>query len=278
MLRSHSFIAVLALAALSLGICPAASAETASAATTVLAQKSVCTTENAAFTEDDLSGFTSPCAAQPRTLIVETVYFQNASRYGGTALAAYPLVRLRTGLVRNLELVIDPPSQVAESGLRGLGLYPTTRLGYGMNYTLAANTRMASSFGVEMLPPSSRFNIDERQPKYVFDFTFGYKIGRHAVVSAIASGASSHLVGFGRIAPSAAVRFAYDAGHRTQISTDIGARVVARGNVTQGYSDIALNEVLRKNISWAVGLGTTFNPVGNAKAHYLASGFNFHLK
>lgn len=278
MLRSHSFIAVLALAALSLGICPAASAETASTATTVLAQKSVCTTENSAFTEDDLSGFTSPCAAQPRTLIVETVYFQNASRYGGTALAAYPLVRLRTGLVRNLELVIDPPSQVAESGLRGLGLYPTTRLGYGMNYTLAANTRMASSFGIEMVPPSSRFNIDERQPKYVFDFTFGYKIGRHAVVSAIASGSSSHLVGFGRIAPSAAVRFAYDAGHRTQISTDIGARVVARGNVTQGYSDIALNEVLRKNISWAVGLGTTFNPVGNAKAHYLASGFNFHLK
>jgi len=79
---------------------------------------------------------------------------------------------------------------------------------------------MASSFGVEMVPPSSRFNIDERQPKYVFDFTFGYKIGRHAVVSAIASGSSSHLVGF----------------------------------------------------------GTTFNPVGNAKAHYLASGFNFYLK
>jgi hypothetical protein len=244
----------------------------------VLLQNNACTSHSSAFTEDDLSGFTSPCAVQPGSLLVETVYYQNASRVGGTALAAYPLVRLRTGLVRHLELVVDPPSQVAESGLHGIGLYPTTHLGYGLNYTLASNARMASGFGVEIVPPSSRFQVDERQPKYIFDFTLGYKVGRRATVSAIATGASSHIVGFGRIAPAAAVRFAYDAGQRTQISTDIGARVVARGNVTQGYSDISLNEVLRKNLTWGVGLGTTFNPVGNAKAHYLASGFNFHVK
>lgn len=275
MLRTHPVIAVAAFAVLSLAIARPVSAASATAA---LLQNNACTSHSSAFTDDDLSGFTSPCAVAPGSLLVETVYYQNASRVGGTALAAYPLVRLRTGLVRNLELVVDPPSQVAESGLHGLGLYPTTRLGYGLNYTFASNARMASSFGVEMVPPSSRFQVDERQPKYVFDFTFGYKVGRRTTVSAIATGSSSHLVGFGRIAPAAAVRFAYDAGQRTQISTDIGARVVARGNVTQGYSDISLNEVLRKNISWGVGLGTTFNPVGNAKAHYLASGFNFHLK
>jgi hypothetical protein len=206
------------------------------------------------------------------------VYYQNASRVGGTALAAYPLVRLRTGIVPRLELVVDAPSQVAESGLHGLGLYPTTHLGYGLNYTLKSDAHMASAFRVEMVPPSSRFQVDERQPKYIFDFTIGFKVGRRGTLSGIATGSSSHLVGFGRIAPGAAVRVAYEAGHRTQISTDIGARVVARGNVTQGYGDVAINELLRKNVTWSVGLGTTFNPVHDAKAHYLASGFNFHLK
>ena len=276
--RHHAIIAVLACAFLSLAVCAPASAETEISPDTILTSANACNSQNAVFTEDDLSGFPSPCAAQPKTLIVETVYYQNASKEGGTALAAYPMVRLRTGIVRNLELLVDPPSQVAESGLRGLGLYPATHLGYGLNYTMRSTPRFASGFGVEVVPPSSRFQVDERQPKYVFDFTFGYKVGRRGTVSGLVSGSSSHLVGFGRIAPSAAMRFAYDAGHRTQISTDIGARVVARGNVTQGFSDIALNELLRKNITWGVGLGTTFNPVGDAKAHYLASGFSFHLK
>lgn len=276
MSRHRSILAVVLFAIISLVNAAPASAATENGGT-VFAPNSACASQNAAFTEDDLSGFTSPCAAQPKTLIVETVYFQNASKVGGTALAAYPLVRLRTGIVRNLELVVDPPSQVAESGLHGLGLYPTTHLGYGLNYTMHATSRFASGVGIEVVPPNSRFQVDARQPKYIFDFTAGYRVGRRATLSAMATGSSSHLVGFGRIAPSATVRFAYDAGHRTQISTGFGARVVARGNVTQSYGDIAVNEVLHKNITWAIGLGTAFNPVRNAKAHYLASGFNFHL-
>jgi hypothetical protein len=256
-----------------------AAAPAVAATDTLATSNNACASQNAAFTEDDLSGITSPCAAQPGTLLVETLYFQNASRTGGTALAAYPLVRLRTGIVHNLELVIDPPSQVAESGLHGLGVYPVTRLGYGLNYTLGSNGHSASGFGVEMQPPSSRFSVDERQPKYIFDYTFSMSAGRRGTISAIASGESSHLVGFGRIAPAGAVRYAYDASARTQISTDIGARVVARGARAQAYSDIALNQRLRKNITYTFGLGTTFNGMINAgKAHYMASGFNFHLK
>lgn len=275
MFRIHSFLIAFVFMCLCAGM---ATPAFAAATETVLSQKNVCTLQNSAMTEDDLSGFTSPCAVRPGSLIVETVYFQNASKEGGTALAAYPLVKIRTGIVRNLELVIDPPSQVAESGLHGLGLYPTTRLGYGMNYTIATTSRSAFGVGVEVVPQSSRFNVDERQPKYVFDFTFGTRVGARATVSALVSGSSSHLVGFGRIAPSATMRVAYDIGKRSQIMTDVGARVVARGTVAQGFGDISLNEVLRKNITWSIGLGTTFNPVGNAKAHYLASGFNFHFK
>jgi hypothetical protein len=238
-----------------------------------------CTSQNPAFIEDDPSGFISPCAALPGTLIVETLYSQNASRLGGTALAAYPLVRLRTGVLPRLELVLDPPSQIAESGLRGLGLYPITRFGYGADYTIASNGTLASGFGVEVQPPSSLFNVDERQPKYIFDITAGYRVGRATTVSAIATGSSSHLVGFGRIAPAAAIRTAFDAGSRTQLSTDLGERVVARGARAQAFGDFALHQRLHKNSSFVFGLGTTFNGFVNAgKAHYMAAGFNFHLK
>lgn len=245
----------------------------------VMTQNTACSSLNTAFTEDDLAGIGSPCAVQHGQLLIETLYFQNASRTGGTALAAYPLVRLRTGIVRNLEVQIDPPSQVAESALHGLGAYPVTRFGYGLNYTIASQSRFAASFGAEMQPPSSKFNVDERQPKYIFDFTFGYRAGRRGTISAMASGDSSHLVGFNRIAPAGVVRYAYDASARTQVSADLGARVVSRGRVAQSFGDFELNQRLRRNITYTFGLGTTFNGMINAgKAHYMASGFNFHLK
>ncbi len=238
---------------------------------------SACSTQNPAFTTDDLSGVASPCVVTPGSLLIETLYYQNASRIGGTALAAYPLFRLRSGIVRRVELVVDLPSQIAESGLNGAGLYPRTQMGYGLNYTAIANARLAAAFGAEVMPPSSRFTVNEAQPRYVIDFTVGYHLLPHATLSAIASGSSSRQVGFNQVFPAAAVRMAYDSSVATQFSTDVGARVVTRHSVAQAYGDIAVSERLRKNCTFAVGLGTTFNPVSNAKAHYLASGLNFHL-
>jgi hypothetical protein len=185
---------------------------------------------------------------------------------------------LRTGLLRNLELVVDPPSQVAESGLHGAGLYPTTSLGYGLNYTLKSTARMALGVGAEAVPQNSRFVPNEHQSKYLFDLTAGWQLSRRTTISALATGTSSATVGFNRIMPAATVRVSYEAGPRTSISTDIGARLAARNSVAQSYGDIALVQRLRKNINYAIGLGSAFNPVGNSKAHYLASGFNFHLK
>jgi hypothetical protein len=236
-----------------------------------------CTTENPAFVTDDLSGIQAPCAAAPGTLLVEMLYFQNASRVGGTALAAYPLFRLRTGIVHRLEAVIDTPSQVAESGLHGLGLSPTTHHGYGLNYTFVADARLASAIGFELVPPSSRFNVNESQPRYVIDMTAGFHLMRGVTLSAIATGTSSSNVGFERVNPAAALRLAYDTSARTQISADLGARILVRHGAAQNYGDVAVNERLRRNLTFDVGLGTTFNPVSNAKAHYLASGFNLHL-
>ncbi len=189
----------------------------------------------------------------------------NASRVGGTALAAYPLFRLRTGIVHHLEAVVDLPSQIAESGLNGAGLYPRTQLGYGLSYTAVSNARLAAAFGAEVMPPSSRFTVNETQPRYVIDFTVGYHVLPRATLSAIATGSSSRQVGFNQVNPAAAIRMAYDSSVATQFSTDVGARVVTRHSVAQSYGDVAVSERLRKNMTFAVGLGTTFNPVSNAK-------------
>lgn len=237
-----------------------------------------CATQNPAFMNDDLSGIASPCAVDPGTLIVEMLYYQNASRVGGTALAAYPLFRLRTGIVKHLEALIDTPSQIAMSGLDGAGLYPTTHPGYGLNYTFASNARMAAAFGVEVLPPSSRFVVDQSQPKYVLSLTAGYRLNPHTTLSGMVTGSSSRNVGFERVTPGVAFRLAFDAGPRTQISTDLGSRITQRHGAAQSYGDVAVNQRLRKSVTFAIGLGTTFNVVSNAKAHYLASGFNLKVK
>jgi hypothetical protein len=249
------------------------------ASQTLLSSTAACASQDPSFTDDDPSGFISPCAAPAGTLTIETLYYQNASRVGGTALAAYPLVRLRTGLTHHLELVLDPPSQVAESGLRGTGLYPITRFGYGLDYTLTSTTNTASGLGLEVQPPSSLFNVNERQSKYIFDYTFGYRLTNRVTLSAIATGASSHIAGFALFTPAAAIRGAFDADPRTEISTDLGERFVAHGGHAQSFSDLALNQKLHKNINYTLGLGTTFNGFTSVgKAHYIATGFNFDLK
>ena len=146
-----------------------------------------------------------------------------------------------------------------------------------MKYTFVYGSRVAAAVGAEALPPSSRFTVNQAQPKYVLDITAGYQLFARATLSAMATASSSRQVGLEQVSPAAALRMAYDSSTSTQISTDIGTRVIDRHLVPQSYGDVSLNERLRKNVNFAIGVGTTFNPVSNAKAHYLASGFNWHL-
>lgn len=243
-----------------------------------VASLNACATANPALTTDDLGGIPAPCAAARGTLAIETLYYQNASRVGGTALAAYPLFRLRTGIVRNLEAVVDTPSQIAMSGPNGIGLYPTTRLGYGLSYTFESTARTAIAFGAEMLPPNSRYTVDQAQPQYVLGLSAGIVLGKRWTLSAMLNGTSSPSVGLNRVNPAAAVRVAYSAGDDTQITAGFAKRVVVRRSAAQSSFDLAVNRRLCKNLTFDVGLGTTLNPVSNAKAHYLASGFNFLVK
>ena len=72
-------------------------------------------------------------------------------------------------------------------------------------------------------------------------------------------------------------RAAYDLRPDVQLSTDLGTRIVTRHAVAQSFGDFAVTRRFDRHLSFTVGLGTTFNAVNDAKAHYLASGFNYRL-
>jgi len=226
---------------------------------------------------DDLGGFISPCALPPGKLAVDAVYLQNASSIGGTALAAFPMVRLRTGALRRVQLMIDAPAQIAESKPGGGGLWPITHAGYGLDYTFMQTRRAAVAIQTEVLPPATPWAPSQSQPKYQFGLASDYQISPRFAVGVSASGTSSGSVGFERVLPGLEVRSAFDATPNTQIVTGLGTRIAGKHEVAQSLGNVAVNQRLYKNVLLGVGLGTSFNAVANAKVHYLASGMSFRF-
>ena len=228
------------------------------------ALRNVCGTSNPSFTTDDLSGITSPCATAPGSVLIEMLYFRNASRVGGTALAAYPLVRIQTGIVRNLEFVLDTPSQVAMSGEAGAG--PTDD---ACRLRIELRLCVECAFGRVVRHGTRSAEFALRRGSVAIEIS-AYRILRVPHRSPHHAHRQRHrnLVArsrFNRIKPAATVRLAYDLSPKTQLSGDFGARIVTRGTVAQSYGDVAINQRLHKDVTFAVGLGTTFNSVSNQR-------------
>lgn len=240
-----------------------------------VAVTNLCSTADHFALSEDLSGTWSPCTMRPGSVFAAVTYLQNASAVGGTALAAYPMLHLRTGITKDLEFVFQSPSQIAESGLHGIGLYPMTHLGYGLRYTLRQTDRFAVALLGETLPPMSRFSPNHVQSKYLFGLTAEYVVNPKLALGFATNGTSSSRVGFQRILLSATTRAAYNVTPVTQISADLGTGVVSKRMVWQTFGDISVNQALRDNLAFNVGVGSAFNAVSNVKAHYLASGFTY---
>ena len=224
---------------------------------------------------DDLSGTWSPCATPRGSLVTESAYIQNASAVGGTNYAAYPMIDLRTGVFPRIEFAFHTPSQIAESGPRGIGLYPSTHLGYGLRYEAFDSSRLTVAVASDVLPPVSRFSPNNAQSRYVFGVTSLYEVTQRVSLGIASSGTSSGTVGFQRVLPSAALRAGYIFGSSTELSSDVGSRFPARTSGPQSYSDVAVDQLLTGKLFLKAGAGTTFNEAMGSKAHYLAAGFNY---
>ena len=218
------------------------------------------------------------CTLPRGELLVESQYFQNASAVGGTALAAYPLFRLRSGATSRLELLLDSPSQVAQSGVGGAGLYLRTNPGLGVNYALVGAGRLSLTAGAEVQPPVDRYSPDcGQQPKYTLHFAGLYQVDSTFALTGFVGASTSRRVGVTRDFPGASVGAKIHADQQTDVSIDVGSRFIARLAHPQSFGDISVERLFGKRIAVDVGLGTSFNPVIDTKSHYLAAGVNFRL-
>lgn len=223
---------------------------------------------------DGLNDSPSSCTILPGMLLIESLYYQNASKIGGTALAAYPMFRVRTGITKRLEFTLDTPSQVAESGLAGAGLYPCSRAGYGLKYAFAETMNSEIAIGLQQRPPPSRFTPSLTQAKYTFDLTGGFHLSQRLKLNALLGGTTSGKVGFQHIFPMVTAGLGIRLDERDELSVDLGTRFIARHTWPQSFGDISITRLVSPNLAVDVGLGTAFNPVSDTKAHYLAAGFN----
>ncbi len=59
------------------------------------------------------------------------------------------------------------------------------------------------------------------------------------------------------------------------LAGDVGERLITRRAAVQSYADVGVTRSIDRKLAWTIGLGTAFNSVDNAKAHYLATGLAF---
>jgi hypothetical protein len=236
----------------------------------------LCTNAPLLIIADGPSDMPSACTVAKGSFLAEGLYYQNASRFGGTALAAYPLMRMRVGVAQRTEFALDAPSEIAESGFAGAGVYTKTEPGYGLDYTFAEPARADFSLRAEEEPPASRFTPSQAQPKTSVDITSGYHLSDRFTVSTLLGESDGYTTSTmqrtERWFPISVFDLAFLADQRTQISTDFGGKTIMRRASAQAFGDISVARLLSRNLALNLGLGTTFNPVAGTKAHYLALG------
>jgi hypothetical protein len=218
----------------------------------------------------------SPCVVKHRRVAVETTYYQNASKVGGTALAAFPEVRVRYGLVPRAELFYDASSEIAVSGERGSGVYYMTHPGLGARFEVARAGGVLYSLSAEGHPPLSALANLHLIP--IFD--------AHAAANWSASGRNDFAAqagylnfetAFTRNQRSSAFG-AFSATHglngRTWATMELGFQSHATWNARSQTSGIfSLQRSLSETSMMNLELGTAFNAAGNSKPHYLGFGF-----
>jgi hypothetical protein len=214
----------------------------------------------------------SPCIVWAGNFLVETLYYQNASKVGGTALAAYPLLGFEAGLTRRVDVVLDLPSQIAESGRNGAGIYPRSHATYGLRYGFAQTERFALTAGIAVVPPASVYAPNETQAKFELDVDSAFQLTPNVTIEARSQGATSHTAGIGRILPEQDLGADIALSKSTVIVPDLGLRSVTAHGHAQSFGDLCVKHLLGRRIVFDAGIGTAFDQVDHAKTHYVAAG------
>lgn len=222
----------------------------------------------------------APCVAPKNRFVLETNYYQNASKAGGSALAAYPEVRMRYGAANHLELFLDGPSEIAKSGLKGRGIYVMAPVGYGATYEFARVRGVSYSLTAENRPPLQPLaNI------YLMPLS-----DVHMSATWSGSGRRTYGAEFGvleyesvrrhsnhRGSSIAAFSVTQEVNRRTFVTAELSDQFRALGgNAPQASATLSMQRLLTQHFVFNLEGGTTFNAKGDSKPHYWGFGLIYH--
>jgi hypothetical protein len=219
----------------------------------------------------------TPHVISPHRVSLETTYYQNASKAGGSAVAAFPGARFRYGALQNLEFVYDAPSEIAKSGLKGAGVYYMTHPGYGMNYEFARTGPVAYTLSGEIDPPLTALANTRLIPAsdaalaatYFSGDFMEYKAEVGTLGYTEAAQRWRH-----RSSPVAALFATRSFDAKTSLTAAIDQQSRAYfGTGAQTSGIVGLRRALSTQTFVNVEVGSAFNAAGRSKPHYLAFGF-----
>lgn len=222
-------------------------------------------------------GKVNACIATLHRFILETTYYQNASRVGGTALAAFPEARIRYGLAPRIEAFVDYPSEIAKSGDRGTGVYFMTGAGVGAKIGLGEFHGALLSLSGEEHPPLSALANTAIVPDSLYNLYANWS-PRRAWLLGASLGSYSYTqsnIGFAHVVtPTAAFSLSHDLSVRYGITAELATQSVAAfGGSAQSSGTIAIQRVIDPHLIFSFELGTAFNASAGSKPHYMGFGF-----
>lgn len=220
----------------------------------------------------------TPCIVRRGQIVIESMYYQNASREGGTALAAYPEATFRVGISPRLELFVDAPSDVAKSGNHGEGVFYFTHPGFGLKALLSSSSTFASSLSVETRPQLHALAHLSLLPVADATLTASWMpLHSGLVVTAQAGAFLFRQRGMGhdqRTATTFGIGITAPVMKKTWLSLQLNSiSKAAMNSSAQSTGTLSFQHEIGRNVLANVQLGTAFNASGHTKAHYLGVGF-----
>lgn len=218
------------------------------------------------------------CVVPRGQSVIDITYYQNASKVGGTALAAYPEATIRFGVARNLEMFVDAPSDVAKSGLDGLGVFYFTHPGFGLKAQLMQTRVFASSFSVETRPQLNALSHMSLVPLAEAALTGSWAPPRSNLILTAQGGAFwFRQRGMGhaqRTSATFALAVTAPVAHKTWLTLQLRSiSAAAMNSAAQTSGTLSVQHEFGRNVLISAQLGTAFNAAGHSKAHYLGFGF-----
>ncbi len=206
--------------------------------------------------------------------MLETGYYQNASRVGETNIAAYPQARVDYGVAQNVEVFYDVPNEIAES-VRSVPSYTMTGGGFGMSYETIPSHGLQYSLSGQISPPSAALSNPQLLPDASVNAAAAWS-GSDALHYGIYVGtfAFSQHGRHGRHSSPETGLFATQALDAKTLLTS-ALNVQSRsflGASAQTSGMVGVQRTLSEALMFNVNVGNTFNAAARSKPHYLGFG------